>query len=167
MKLRSLLAAGLLAAAAGGAWANDYTSAIINMDGGPANWTADFGTSHTDGLAFTDTYTFTYAGLPGSAQGYFLNVKNFLFTPTSYIHFSSATLDGTSLAISNGIFSGSLFFNVPVNSPVTLIIKGTDTGRASYSGTLDVTSAVPEPATYGMLLGGLALLGLVARRRQS
>ncbi|NVM79441.1 opacity protein-like surface antigen [Duganella sp. SG902] len=27
-------------------------------------------------------------------------------------------------------------------------------------------SAVPEPATYGMLLGGLALVGAVARRRQ-
>ncbi|WP_332853235.1 FxDxF family PEP-CTERM protein [Duganella sp. S19_KUP01_CR8] len=156
-----------MALAAGGAWANDFTSAIISMDGGPTDWTADFGTSHTDGLVFTDTYTFAYSGLPGSAQGYFLNVKNFTFTPASSIHFNWATLDGTALPIFNGVLSGSLFFNVPVSGLVTLIINGKDKGVASYSGTLDVTSPVPEPATYGMLLGGLALMGLAARRRKS
>lgn len=35
-------------------------------------------------------------------------------------------------------------------------------GTITYSAT-----AVPEPETYGMLLGGLALMGLVARRRQN
>jgi probable HAF family extracellular repeat protein len=32
---------------------------------------------------------------------------------------------------------------------------------------LDPMSPVPEPATYGMLLGGLGLIGLIARRRRS
>jgi hypothetical protein len=36
----------------------------------------------------------------------------------------------------------------------------------SYSGNIAVAAVVPEPATYGMLLGGLALLGVVARRRK-
>ncbi|MBA5687597.1 FxDxF family PEP-CTERM protein [Rugamonas apoptosis] len=36
----------------------------------------------------------------------------------------------------------------------------------SYSGNIAVAAAVPEPETYGMLLAGLGLLGVLARRRK-
>lgn len=36
-----------------------------------------------------------------------------------------------------------------------------------YTGVSSFTSPVPEPATYGMMLGGLALLGFAARRRKA
>lgn len=35
-----------------------------------------------------------------------------------------------------------------------------------YEGSVKMTSAVPEPEIYAMLLGGLGLLGFVARRKQ-
>ncbi|QBI05046.1 PEP-CTERM sorting domain-containing protein [Pseudoduganella albidiflava] len=37
-------------------------------------------------------------------------------------------------------------------------------GPGSYTLTI---SAVPEPATYGMMLAGLGLVGVALRRRQS
>jgi hypothetical protein len=48
---------------------------------------------------------------------------------------------------------------------------GSDTVASLYTegviGGSSVVSAVPEPATYGMLLGGLALVGAAARRRKA
>jgi hypothetical protein len=38
--------------------------------------------------------------------------------------------------------------------------------RVEFSGS-NITAAVPEPETYAMLLGGLALMGFVARRRKA
>jgi hypothetical protein len=74
-------------------------------------------------------------------------------TPIAFYHSGSASL-GT--------------FSVTDSSPFTLELWGTVTGNpigASYNGQITVT-AVPEPETYGMLLGGIALLGVVARRRK-
>jgi hypothetical protein len=42
--------------------------------------------------------------------------------------------------------------------------KVTGTTRGNYEGTLNI-SPVPEPETYGMMLMGLAMVGVVARRK--
>lgn len=45
--------------------------------------------------------------------------------------------------------------------------SGNPTGlRVEFSGS-NITAAVPEPETYAMLLGGLAMMGFVARRRKA
>lgn len=44
-------------------------------------------------------------------------------------------------------------------------IEGTQFGNGSYNGNISLTSAVPEPETYTMLLAGLGLLGFISRRR--
>lgn len=47
-----------------------------------------------------------------------------------------------------------------------LFIKGISTGTGGYNGSVALTSPVPEPETYGMMLAGLGLMGFVARRRK-
>ncbi|MBL0010255.1 MAG: PEP-CTERM sorting domain-containing protein [Nitrosomonas sp.] len=55
----------------------------------------------------------------------------------------------------------------------TVFVGGSDYASQSVaakllgiSGTLSVVSAVPEPETYAMLLAGLGLMSVMARRRK-
>ena len=164
MKLQSIVLAAILSTAFTGAMAEDYTSPTIVLDAGDANWTGEFGTRHKVGN-FTDTFTFSYSGLSAIATGFVTNVQN----TKSNIDFSWATLNGVALDLSNeGKYSTVDFFDLPVSGTLTLIVSGIATGdSASYAGTIDVTSAVPEPTTYGMLLGGLGVMGFLARRRKA
>lgn len=68
------------------------------------------------------------------------------------------------LAIHYG--GGELVFHwdTPLAANTSFSFNNLPNGISNYRAFSSV-SAVPEPATYGMLLGGLALLGVVARRR--
>ena len=144
--------------------AEKYTSPVIVLEAGKANWTADFGTTHQIG-DFTDTFTFSYSGISATATGFVRNVQN----TASNIDFSKATLNGVELDLTNGKkYSDIDFADLPVNGTLTLVLTGKAFGDvAGYAGTIDVTSAVPEPTTYGMLLGGLGIMGFLARRRKA
>ncbi|MET3134805.1 hypothetical protein AAKU55_005107 [Oxalobacteraceae bacterium GrIS 1.11] len=168
MKLKSVLFAAILATSFGSAFANDINT-TVNLSGDPlVQLTGGFTVTHTDTHAFTDTFTFT----PSTNWAYIdASLITIGFTSAQHINFTGATLNGLDLSFTQAP-GGNLQFGTLspqlLSGPLTLVVMGDSGGAASYSGTLNVNVlAVPEPETYGMLLGGLGLLGFVARRRKA
>jgi hypothetical protein len=93
---------------------------------------------------------------------------------------SATDLDFTSVIFNNGVTdfvvdttTGAVEQGGLANIPITfgtqnsLTVNYLSRGQGSYGGTLTFTpSAIPEPATWGMLLLGFGAMGTVVRRRK-
>jgi hypothetical protein len=130
--------------------------------------TAYFGASHTAGT-FTDTFTFDSADLKGWTDTTFWNLS---YKADNTVTFSSASINGIDITISSlplppkaVSYSTGGIAPTYLSGEIILTISGTSGKSGSYSGIINL-SPVPEPATYGMMLGGLAMLGFMARRRK-
>ncbi|TFW22920.1 FxDxF family PEP-CTERM protein [Duganella callida] len=153
MKIKALVA-GLLAAASFGASAAGTISAPIT--------TTDFtnvlvGTIHI--TSASDLTGSVWSALGLQTPGGILSLDSVTFT--------SATIAGLTDLDSSA--NGFKFANVAAGY-YDIWASGHLNGDGQYSGlavlgsTYTVT-AVPEPETYGMLLGGLAVMGAIARRK--
>lgn len=116
-------------------------------------------------------------------QGAFTNTFNFI-TPIGF-NLTNATISTTSGGGNNIDFTtvflndvafnltptGMFEFGTMANAALTagfnnvLTVNGLNTGNSSFAGTL-VFAAVPEPATWGMMLLGFGAMGASLRRRR-
>jgi PEP-CTERM motif len=164
------LASAALAAAlamAGAAHADD-TVTNVNL-GGNADGTlsASFGVTHAEMGDFIDTFNFS-----PSMGSWFVDASlvTIGFQPASNIDFYYAEINGHAMTLSpTGTFEYGWLMNEPIAGPLVLTVYGDVQGgmggaSASYAGTINV-SPVPEPATYGMLLGGLGILAWRSRQK--
>jgi hypothetical protein len=150
---------------------NFASAADYNVDltlGADGSYTADFGATHSAAnktpVSFTDTFTFS-PDVSLSLVDALLH--NSGFSKVLNIDFTSVTLNGYALNIQNGVFDYAFTEQqLSLQGALVLSVSGLTGGNASYAGTINVLP-VPEPETYALMLGGLGLVGFVARRRKS
>lgn len=156
MKLKSFVAGALLAAASVSAFAGDKVITAV-ADGKTHSWVASVG----DGILSGGTDLIDFNGF---APGYYkisvtVSAQELTLLGTSNLNGALGTVTGDSeFTFLSDKFTGMSPFRLTLNGAAV-------SDEANYSGTYRITAAVPEPETYGMLLGGLALVGVVARRK--
>ncbi len=175
MKTPRLLPAIVLAAAglvSQGAMAADISNPIevITLDDANSAYFGALFTGNNAGNTFSDKYAFTTTALgtlTGDLSSFSGNAKNGLdITGFGLYNAGGLLLAGTSLstgALDQWTFSSANLAAGEYYVQVTGSVLSNAAGK--YYANLAL-APVPEPETYGMLLGGLGVLGLMARRRR-
>ena len=144
-------------------------AAMINV-GPPQADGSISGTFENQGInagAFSDILTFNFSQF-GSANATISSI--FRLSQNNNIDFTSVTLNGTSFDIAS---SGNVEFRFLQGLAIspgiqTLGISGISGGNGSYAGTFSVATlaAIPEPASWAMMLIGFSAVGSTLRRRR-
>lgn len=167
MTFKMFAAAAVMALAAPASFAQDDPALIplVFSASGPSTMTTSFQRA-VNGM-FVDTFTFTPSGFNGEV---FVSLQ----ATQGPINFFSALLNGEGFSFDPDEGNPSFDFRLTVSADqmLQLTVLGfsgaADTLTAAngiYGGTVTVeVAAIPEPGTYALMLAGLALLVVAARR---
>lgn len=112
---------------------------------------------------FEDTIDFTTPSV-GTAD-----VGVLYFKVLSGITDLTASFNGTAINLVNvggGLFAGGVSKSVGPGLQ-SIVVAGTSTGGGSYSGNVTFSAAVPELATWLMMIAGVGFTGFAMRRRKT
>ncbi|MGV7210376.1 PEPxxWA-CTERM sorting domain-containing protein [Oxalobacteraceae bacterium A2-2] len=139
-----------------------------NVFASDPQWYAGALSQTVTGLAANSLYTLSFDYALGQQAGFDkANINDYWA-----VSFGGSTQNTSPLSIQSGGFSGwqtaSMTFTASGASQVlSFLANGGSAGAPPFLllDNVSLTAAVPEPETWGMLLGGLGLVGVMARRR--
>lgn len=178
--MQKLLATLLLSIATlGSAGAADFDIDLVQSKQDHNLWSANFGNTINDpGQAwFTDTFTFIpelsgLLGVDGTVVNFYTKMSQSIFFDEVLLN--DVKMKKTVLSSGDTTYHLATLASTEFTGPLRLTVHGfagaeAPAFSASYSGTLNVSTLapVPEAETYAMMLAGLGMVGMVARRRRN
>lgn len=173
---KSLIAAVVVATASFGSSAAmaqviGTTPQALDLTDGAGFFGDTFG-ANNNGATFADHFTFAVRGTTGvSLAAVVGSISPTADTGLDITGLSVYTAGNTLVSTGTAVQSGALDVWTVTNPNLTpgsyyLQVSGNliSDQSAAFGGAVQL--AVPEPETYGMMLGGLGVLGLLARRRR-
>jgi hypothetical protein len=151
--MKTLVLAAAAAAALAGATAAHAASGTVSssFDG----TTGTFSDRNFTTPGFNDTFDFT--NVPAGEYNIIIG------TATPGVDFTKITFDGATVPYSQAFQSGLLNDFMVGPGVQTLVVEGTYNSKVggSYAGTVqfNAVSAAPEPATWSLMIAGVALVG--------
>jgi hypothetical protein len=134
----------------------------FNFTVAPGQVASNFSFSFTNALLVSPEQiggaVFLYKGTLGSGSLIPISDSPFLIRAQNS-PFGDSTPSPLQISTGGPLSAGPYAISIEING------KSPNGGAAPYSLAFDV-AAIPEPATYAVMLGGLGLLGLVVRRRK-
>jgi hypothetical protein len=133
---------------------------------------ATFGSVLSGSGSFSDSFTFTIAGVDGNQYPTNAQLSTLLLNGSQDVHFTSITLDGMSVFTQTSVSPNPETWAIldPVlllSGNHTINVVGNLVGpTGSYSGTINVQAAVPEAKTWAMMMLGFGAMGVAMRRRR-
>lgn len=117
-------------------------------------------TSFDDYIRFsTEGFQNIVASISGSADTTFSFTSFNLLDADKNLVATGSVLNGTP-KVSFGFLESSQYGNFYLH------VVGSNTGATTgYNGTITMSTAVPEPESYALMLAGLGLVGVIARKK--
>lgn len=169
MHINKTILAALMLGMAAQVHAADFTTELGVLPQAPG--IASGTITHSDSVAFTDTFNFS---MPSSGLSALLADFEITFNAQNLYDIDSLTAALYNGSNASGSWIGSLAgsgtdqvndsFGLTTGNNYSIRVSGTPIGSVGGMYVYAFTTAVPEAQTYAMMLAGLALVGFMARR---